>query len=31
MDGFLPASERVALRLEYAKPVFDDLEVWLKE
>lgn len=28
---FLPASERVALRQEYAKPVFDDLEVWLKE
>lgn len=28
---FLPASERVALRQEYAKPIFDDLEVWLKE
>ena len=27
----LPASERVALRQEYAKPIFDDLEVWLKE
>ena len=28
---FLPASERVALRQEYAKPILDDLEVWLKE
>ena len=28
---FLPASKRVALRQEYAKPIFDDLEVWLKE
>ena len=28
---FLPISERVALRQEYAKPIFDDLEVWLKE
>jgi transposase len=28
---FLPASTRVALRQEYAKPIFDDLEVWLKE
>lgn len=28
---FLQASERVALRQEYAKPIFDDLEVWLKE
>ena len=28
---FLPASERVALRQEYAKPIFDDLEVWFKE
>ena len=28
---FLPAAERVALRQEYAKPIFDDLEVWLKE
>ena len=28
---FLPASERMALRQEYAKPIFDDLEVWLKE
>ena len=28
---FLPASERVALRQEHAKPIFDDLEVWLKE
>jgi transposase len=26
-----PAAERVALRQEYAKPIFDDLEVWLKE
>ena len=25
------ASERVALRQEYAKPIFDDLEVWLKD
>ena len=24
---FLPASKRVALRQEYAKPIFDDLEV----
>ena len=28
---FLPISECVALRQEYAKPIFDDLEVWLKE
>ena len=28
---FLPASERAALRQKYAKPIFDDLEVWLKE
>ena len=28
---FLPASERVALRQEYAKPIFDNLGVWLKE
>jgi transposase len=28
---FLPASTRVALRQEYAKPIFGDLEVWLKE
>ena len=28
---FLPPAERVALRQEYAKPVFDDMEVWLKE
>ena len=28
---FLPISERVALRQEYAKPIFDDLGVWLKE
>ena len=28
---FLPVSERVDLRQEYAKPIFDDLEVWLKE
>ncbi len=28
---FLPAAERVALRQEYAKPIFDDLELWLKE
>ena len=28
---FLPASERVALRQEYAKPIFDDLKVWLQE
>ena len=28
---FLPVSERVALRQEYAKPIFDDLKVWLKE
>ena len=27
----LPAYERVALRQEYAKPIFDDLKVWLKE
>ena len=27
----LPAAERVALRQEYAKPIFDDLEAWLKE
>ena len=28
---FLPISERVALRQEYAKPIFDNLGVWLKE
>jgi transposase len=28
---FLPAVERVALHQEHAKPIFDDLEVWLKE
>ena len=28
---FLPAYERVALRQEYAKPIFDNLGVWLKE
>lgn len=28
---FLPPAERVALRQEYAKPIFEDLEVWLKE
>jgi transposase len=28
---FLPPAERVALRQEYAKPIFDDLGVWLKE
>lgn len=28
---FLPASERVALRQEYAKLIFDDLKVWLQE
>jgi len=27
----LPAPERMALRQEYAKPIFDDLEVWLKK
>lgn len=27
----LPTAERVALRQEYAKPIFDDLEVWLKD
>ena len=27
----LPAPKRMALRLEYAKPIFDDLEVWLKK
>lgn len=27
----LPPAERVALRQEYAQPVFDELEVWLKE
>ena len=27
----LPAAERVALRQEHAKPIFDGLEVWLKE
>jgi transposase len=26
-----PAAERVALRQEYALPIFDDLEVWLKD
>ena len=26
---FLPAAERVALRQEHAKPIFDGLEVWL--
>lgn len=28
---FLPAPKRVALRQEYAKPIFDDLEMWLKD
>ena len=28
---FLPPAERVALRQEYAKLIFDDLEVWFKE
>ena len=28
--GLAPA-ERVALRQEYAKPIFDELEIWLKE
>lgn len=28
---FLLPHERVVLRQEYAKPIFDDLEVWLKE
>ena len=28
--GLQPA-ERVALRQQYAKPIFDDLEIWLKE
>ena len=28
---FLPAYERVALRQEHATPIFDSLEVWLKE
>ena len=28
---FLPEAERLALRQEYAKPIFDDLEVWLKD
>lgn len=27
----LPPAERVALRQEYAKPIFDELEIWLKE
>ena len=27
----LPAYERVALRQEHTKPIFDDLKVWLKE
>ena len=27
----LPAPERMALCQEYAKPIFDDLEVWLKK
>ena len=27
----LPPAERVALRQEHAKPIFDDLEAWLKE
>ena len=27
----LPASERVALRQEYGKSIFDDLKVWLQE
>ena len=27
----LPPAERVALRQQYAKPIFDDLEIWLKE
>ena len=28
---FLSPPERVSLRREHAKPVFDDLEIWLKE
>ena len=28
---FLPSHKRVALRQEYAKLIFDDLEIWLKE
>jgi transposase len=28
---FKPPQERVALRQEYAKPIFDDLEAWLME
>ena len=27
----LPPAERVALRQQYAKPIFDELEIWLKE
>ena len=27
----LPPAQRVALRQQYAKPIFDDLENWLKE
>lgn len=27
----LPPADRVALRQKYAKPVFDNLEIWLKE
>ena len=27
---FKSPDERVALRQEYAKPIFDDLEVWLR-
>ena len=28
---FKPPQERVALRQEYAKPIYDDLEAWLME
>jgi transposase len=28
---FLPPAERVALRQEHAKPIFDDLEAWLMQ
>ena len=27
----LPPAQRVALRQQYAKPIFDELEIWLKE
>lgn len=27
----LPPAERVALRQQYARPIFDELEIWLKE